>query len=129
MGGRRVKCPKCGKPTSIPEAVAPPEENLLLDEAPPEPKPAPPPMPVRSRAPLRPPKSETRNLIQGLVGGLVVAIVGALLWYMIAKGAKAKIGWIAWGIGWGTGFGVYALSGGKGGMLLSVIGAGTAVFG
>ena len=37
------------------------------------------------------------------------------------------IGWVAWGIGWATGFGVVVLSGGRGGLVLCVMGAGTAL--
>lgn len=134
LAGKRVKCPKCGQPTAVPAAAAP-GENLLPDEPPPAPPPAAPRVPGRPRAASRgrvlagPPTSPTRPLILGLLGGVAAAVVGAFLWYGIAKGASAKIGWIAWGIGWATGFGVYALSGGRGGRMLSVIGAATALFG
>lgn len=137
LAGKRVKCPKCGQPTAVSAAV--PEGNLLPEEPPPAPAPRPAAAPGRPRAAssfgargrvlARPAEPETQPLILGLIGGVAAAVIGAFIWYGIAKGASAKIGWVAWGIGWATGFGVYALSGGRGGQLLSVIGAGTALFG
>jgi phage FluMu protein Com len=143
MAGRTVKCPGCRAPVRIPAPEASKEElDALLPEepAPPE-KPAAAPRPAGRRAgePMRPRAairgasgggtSDGHALLLGGIAGLAAAVVGALLWYLIAKGANAKIGWIAWGIGWACGFAVATLSGGRGGALLPVLGAATALLG
>ncbi len=135
LAGKNVKCPGCQKVAKVPAPGSEQSEQdaLLSDEPAAVPKKEPPPRPPRRQAgmpmPRRAGNFDTQPLILGAVGGVVAAIVGALIWYGIAKGAHAKIGWIAWGIGWACGFAVAGLSGGKGGVLLSVIGASTALFG
>lgn len=153
--GKAVKCPKCGQaarvPAPEPQPAAPePDPGFRITEeepAAPETAPAParrgpasrPGRPGRSRAgagrtlPRRRTAAaaggDARSVILGLVGGVAAAVLGALVWYFIARGIEAKIGWVAWGIGLATGFGVLLLSGGRGGMILPVIGAGTALLG
>lgn len=137
--GKTVRCPKCAQPSTVPAAAVQQDPEIrIMEEGPASPEASPlptghragaPPVPGRSRPAARPRESETPYLLRGLAGGLVAAVLGAFVWYLIAKGAHAKIGWIAWGIGWAAGFGVVVLSGGKGGGMLSLLGAGTALFG
>ena len=146
LAGRSVKCPKCGQvakvpvpePAEVPASQA--DSELRIVEEPPAPpaEPAPlrrpgaPAVPQRARRGgpiLQPATSDMPYVLRGLAGGVVAALLGAFVWYLLAKGIKAKIGWVAWGIGWATGFGVVALSGGRGGLILCVMGAGTALLG
>ena len=136
LAGKNVKCPGCQKVTKVPAPGSEQsDQDALLTEEPVAAKKEPPPKPVRRQAgmPMRPrgagASPEAQSLIFGAAGGMAAAVVGAFIWYAIAKGAHAKIGWIAWGIGGACGFAVATLSGGKGGLLLSVIGASTALFG
>lgn len=141
LAGRAVKCPKCGTASKVPAPAAAPDadpEIRIIDEepaaAPQRPAPAARPRlssapPARTRGAAARGGPDVRCVLQGLAGGVAAAVLGAFVWYLLAKGMKAKIGWVAWGIGWATGFGVVVLSGGRGGMILSVIGAGTALLG
>jgi hypothetical protein len=143
LANRRVKCPKCAQPVQVPaapQAAAIPAdpEIRIVEENSTSPDPSPAPVGPRAgaragsspRKPiLTPPESETPYILRGLVGGLLAAVLGAFVWYLLAKGINAKIGYVAWGIGWATGFGVFVLSGGKGGAALPFLGAGTALFG
>jgi len=138
LAGRSVKCPKCAQVTKVPapepEPASDPELRIIEEEpapAPvrvPRPRAADPTLP-RRRTIVSAPRSDGRYLLQGAAGGVVAAILGAFVWYLIVKGIKMKIGWVAWGIGGAAGFGVVLLSGGRGGAALPFIGAGAALLG
>ncbi|HLF92901.1 MAG TPA: hypothetical protein VJB14_05540 [Planctomycetota bacterium] len=141
LAGRSVKCPKCAKVTKVPapepEPAADPELRIIEEEPAPAPAPvrasrpraAGPMPPPRRRGSASAPASDGRYLLQGAAGGVAAAILGAFVWYMIVKGIKMRIGWVAWGIGGAAGFGVVLLSGGRGGAALPFIGAGAALLG
>jgi hypothetical protein len=139
LANRRVKCPKCAQPAQVPAAAPQDDPEIrIVEEGPASPDPAPlpsspragaPPVPGRTRPAARPQESEMPYILRGAAGGVAAAVLGAFVWYLLAKGLHAKIGWIAWGIGWAAGFGVVVLSGGKGGTALPFLGAGTALFG
>lgn len=61
------------------------------------------------------------NAILGAVGG---AILGAIVWAMIAVFTGYEIGWIAWGVGAGVGYGAHLLEGR--GRVMGVVCAGLA---
>lgn len=137
LAGRAVKCPKCGQAARVP-APAPQIQagsDVRIVEEEPAAKPPPRPLPHRPRRPLGSKVragsagAEGRTVLQALVGGAVAALLGAFVWYLLAKGIHAKVGWVAWGIGWATGFAVAVASGNRGAAIFSAIGAGTALLG
>ena len=61
------------------------------------------------------------GILGGIVGGLVAGAIGAGIWAAISYYGNVEIGWIAWGIGGLTGFGVLLGCGRAGGFLTGMI--------
>jgi len=61
------------------------------------------------------------SIFPALIGGGLAALVGGGLWALIATGTGYVIGFMAWGMGWLTGFAVVLFSKGKKGVLLQII--------
>ena len=69
------------------------------------------------------------SIIPALVGGGLAAVVGGGLWALIAIGTGYVIGFMAWGMGWLTGFAVLLFSRGKRGIPLQIISVISSVLG
>ena len=69
------------------------------------------------------------SIIQALVGGGLAAVIGGGLWAFIAIGTGYVIGFMAWGMGWLTGFAVLLFSRGKRGIRLQIISVISSVLG
>jgi len=69
------------------------------------------------------------SIIPALVGGGLAAVVGGGLWALIAIGTGYVIGFMAWGMGWLTGFAVLLFSRGKRGFPLQIISVISSVLG
>lgn len=70
-----------------------------------------------------------RSFIPGLIGGISAAIVGGILWQLVVLTTGYEIGFMAWGLGWMTGFGVVLFSRGKKGIPLQIVAVLTSIFG
>jgi hypothetical protein len=69
------------------------------------------------------------SIIPALVGGGLAAVVGGGLWALIAIGTGYVIGFMAWGMGWLTGFAVLLFSRGQRGIPLQIISVISSVLG
>lgn len=69
------------------------------------------------------------SILQALIGGGLAAVLGGGLWALIAIGTGYVIGFMAWGMGWLTGFGVLLFSRGKRGFPLQIISVISSVLG
>ncbi|MBL8878933.1 MAG: hypothetical protein JNG88_07415 [Phycisphaerales bacterium] len=134
--GRRVKCPKCGSPATVPDPAADggsAGDDLLsglaggvaLDV----PRAAPaglgrviaPPPPLDGGADTKPAKTSRGGFASGIGGMLaggnslmlgcifsaVGAGIGGLVWFLIAYNAHYEVGYIAWALGGLAGLGMY----------------------
>lgn len=61
------------------------------------------------------------ELLKGALGGIVGGLIGASAWALVAYYAHVEIGWIAWGVGALTGFGVCVGMKGSGGAVGGVL--------
>ena len=70
-------------------------------------------------------KKETENvkLFRGFLGGALGGLIGGTVWYWIAVFTKMEIGYVALGMGYLIGYGVYFASGKKRGHKLQVMSA------
>lgn len=69
------------------------------------------------------------SILRALIGGGLAAVLGGGLWAIIAIGTGYVIGFMAWGMGWLTGFGVLLFSRGKKGIPLQIISVISSVLG
>jgi hypothetical protein len=69
------------------------------------------------------------SIIPALIGGGLAAVIGGGLWAFIAVGTGYVIGFMAWGMGWVTGFAVVLFSKGKRGFPLQIISVTSSVLG
>ena len=70
-----------------------------------------------------------RALAPAIAGGTAGAVIGGIVWGLIASATGYEIGWVAWGVGWLSGFGVVLLARGQRGRPLQLIAASAALFG
>ena len=69
------------------------------------------------------------SILPALIGGGLAAVLGGGLWALIAIGTGYVIGFMAWGMGWLTGFAVLLFSRGKRGIPLQIISVISSVLG
>ena len=69
------------------------------------------------------------SILPALIGGGLSAVLGGGLWALIAIGTGYVIGFMAWGMGWLTGFAVLLFSRGKRGIPLQIISVISSVLG
>ena len=69
------------------------------------------------------------SILPALFGGGLAAVVGGVIWGLIVIATGYVIGFMAWGIGWLTGFAVVLFSRGRKGVPLQVIAVLSSVFG
>ena len=69
------------------------------------------------------------SIFPAIIGGGLAAVVGGGLWALIAIGTGYVIGFMAWGMGWLTGFGVLLFSRGKRGIPLQIVSVISSVLG
>jgi hypothetical protein len=69
------------------------------------------------------------SILPALFGGGLAAIVGGVIWGLIVIGTGYVIGFMAWGVGLLTGFGVVLFSSGKKGAPLQIIAALSSILG
>jgi hypothetical protein len=69
------------------------------------------------------------SILPALIGGGLAAVLGGGLWAFIAIGTGYVIGFMAWGMGWLTGFAVVLFSKGKRGIPLQIISVTSSVLG
>ena len=69
------------------------------------------------------------SILPSLIGGALAAVLGGGLWALIAIGTGYVIGFMAWGMGWLSGFAVLLFSRGKRGIPLQIISVISSVLG
>jgi hypothetical protein len=72
---------------------------------------------------------EAGTVVPALLGGGLAAVLGGSVWELIVIFTGYEIGFVAWGIGLATGFGVVLFSKGQRGVPLQVIAVLTSIFG
>jgi hypothetical protein len=74
-------------------------------------------------------KMNASSIGPGIIGGLLGAALGACLWALIVVLTEYEIGYMALGVGFLSGYGVYFLTGKKRGIILQVIAGFSSIIG